>query len=245
MVRSACTQALEVRCGIEMKRTAETRWHSRQRVFAAIVSLLFTVFGPVRPTPAATLSVLVVNKDGRPIPGAVVTAEPEAERAPPAPPQKTIIDQVDLTFVPDVSVVPVGSLVSFPNSDKVSHQVYSFSPARRFQLPLYRGQQYPPVVFDHPGIVTLGCNIHDDMLAYVVVTDAPYFGRTDAKGEWVMRNAAPGAYRIKLWHPLLKEPTKMIERTAQLGAESSTLSLKIDQPLRPSPLKGHPRSWDY
>ncbi len=132
MVRSACTQALEVRCGIEMKRTAGTRWQSRQPVFVAIVSTLFTVFGPVRPIPAATLSVVVVNQDGRPIPGAVVTAELEADRAlTPAPPQKTIIDQVDLAFVPDVSVVPVGSPVSFPNSDKVSHQVYSFSPARR------------------------------------------------------------------------------------------------------------------
>jgi plastocyanin len=175
----------------------------------------------------------------------VVTAEPEQERSPSPSPVKSVVDQVDLAFVPDVSIIPVGSSVSFPNSDHVSHQVYSFSPTRRFQLPLYRGQQYPPVVFDQPGIVTLGCNIHDNMLAYVVVTDAPFFGRTDARGEWTVRNAPPNGYRIKLWHPQLREPTKMLERTVTLGAESKEFTLKIDQSLRPAPLKGHPRSWDY
>ena len=95
---------------------------------------------------------------------------------------------VDLNFVPDVTVVPVGSSVSFPNSDDVSHQVYSFSPARRFQLPLYRGKPHAPVVFDQPGIVTLGCNIHDNMVAYIVVTPAPFYGRTDQRGGWVIPN---------------------------------------------------------
>jgi hypothetical protein len=83
------------------------------------------------------------------------------------------------------------------------------------------------------------------MLAYVVVTDAPYFGRTDAKGAWQVRNAPPGGYRIKLWYPLLKEPTKMLERTVRLGGDGSELALTIDQSLRPAPLKGHPHSWDY
>ena len=81
-----------------------------------------------------------------------------------------IMDQVNLAFVPDVLVIPVHSTVQFPNSDAISHQVYSFSSARQFQLPLYRGKPYPPVTFDQPGVVTLGCNIHDNMLAYIVVT---------------------------------------------------------------------------
>jgi hypothetical protein len=99
------------------------------------------------------------------------------------------------------------------------------------------------VVFDQPGIVTLGCNIHDNMLAYVVVTDSPFFGRTDAKGEWVLRNAAPGGYRIKLWHPQLKEPGKMLERLVRLNVEGSELSLKIDEVMRPARIKG--RTWGY
>ncbi len=95
-----------------------------------------------------------------------------------------MVDQVDRAFAPDLLVIPLGSTVEFPNSDSVSHQIYSFSPAKRFQLPLYRGKPYPPVHFDQAGVVTLGCNIHDDMLAYLVVTDAPWFGRTDAAGAW-------------------------------------------------------------
>ena len=87
-------------------------------------------------------------------------------------------------------VIPVHSTVQFPNSDAISHQVYSFSSARQFQLPLYRGKPYPPVQFDQPGVVTLGCNIHDNMLAYIVVTAAPFFGRTDADGEWMRAESA-------------------------------------------------------
>src|SRR6185295_14368735 len=133
------------------------------------------------PVLSADVSLVVLKKDGRPLAGAVITAEPESGKLPPPSPQKAVVDQVELAFVPDVTVIPVGSAVSFPNSDQVSHQVYSFSPAHRFQLPLYRGQAHAPIVFDQPGIVTLGCNIHDNMAAFIVVTAAPFFGRTDDK----------------------------------------------------------------
>jgi plastocyanin len=194
---------------------------------------------------AATLSVVVLKKDDSPLAGAVITAEPESRVLPQAAPLSVVVDQVDLTFVPDVIVIPLGSSVSFPNSDQVSHQVYSFSPARRFQLPLYRGKPYPPVTFDQPGIVTLGCNIHDNMLAYVVVTDAPFFGRTGEKGDWSVQNAPEGNWRIRLWHPRLKEPMAMLTRTVQLNADGGDIIVKLDHPLRPAPLKAHPHSWDY
>ncbi|HVQ17348.1 MAG TPA: methylamine utilization protein [Vicinamibacterales bacterium] len=176
-----------------MKRTAGKallrRHASRLRGAVTLVTLLAACV----PAFAANLSLVVLTKDGRPLSGAVVMAEPESLKMPPATPQKAIVDQVDLAFVPDVVVIPVGSSVSFPNSDRVSHQVYSFSPARRFQLPLYRGEQHSPVAFDQPGIVTLGCNIHDNMVAYVVVTAAPFFGRTNEQGRWVIPNAPQGA----------------------------------------------------
>ncbi|HET9863681.1 MAG TPA: hypothetical protein VFP37_09590, partial [Steroidobacteraceae bacterium] len=121
---------------------------------------------------AAPLAVKVLKRDGQPLAGAVVLAQAQAPAVAPASPVKTIMDQVDLAFVPDVLVIPVHSTVQFPNSDAVAHQVYSFSSARQFQLPLYRGKPYPPVQFDQPGVVTLGCNIHDNMLGYIVVTDA-------------------------------------------------------------------------
>src|SRR5688572_1452713 len=133
---------------------------------------------------AGPLSVTAFQRDGKALAGAVVMVESESPTVPAPPPTHATMDQVDLAFVPDVLVVPLNSTVQFPNSDAVSHQVYSFSSARRFQLPLYRGKPYPPVSFDQPGVITLGCNIHDNMLAYIVVTRANYFGRTDANGKW-------------------------------------------------------------
>ena len=207
-----------------------------------MLAALLLAAGPVF---AASVSFVVLKKDGKPLVGAVMTAEPESGKATPPAPQKAVIDQVELSFVPDVTVIPVGSSVSFPNSDQVSHQVYSFSPARRFQLPLYRGQTHAPVLFDQPGIVTLGCNIHDNMAAFIVVTAAPFFGRTDERGEWTIPNLPERTYRIKVWHPLLTDPTKMLERSVRVGGGSNDVDMKIEDVTRPAPLKGHPHSWEY
>jgi len=207
-------------------------------VVAALVASARLVAGP--------LGIVVLQRDGQPLSGAVVTAEPESLRLPAATPLHAIVDQIDLAFVPDIIVIPVGSAVSFPNSDAVSHQVYSFSNTRRFQLPLYRGKPYPPVVFDQPGLVTLGCNIHDNMLAYVMVTAAPFFGRTDANGAWSAANVPNATYRIHVWHPRLNEPDNTLEQVAEVsGAEGAQVTLQIPHALRPRALKARPHSWDY
>jgi plastocyanin len=207
-----------------------------------VLAALLLVAGPGF---ATSVSFVVLKKDGKPLVGAVMTAEPESGKATPPAPQKAVVDQVELSFVPDVTVIPVGSSVSFPNSDQVSHQVYSFSPARRFQLPLYRGQTHAPVLFDQPGIVTLGCNIHDNMAAFIVVTAAPFFGRTDERGGWTIPNLPEGTYRIKVWHALLSDSTKMLERSVRVGGGSNDVAMKIEDVTRPAPLKGHPHSWEY
>jgi hypothetical protein len=121
--------------------------------------------------------------------------------------------------------------------------VYSFSSARRFQLPLYRGKPYPPVTFDQPGVVTLGCNIHDNMLAYIVVTAAPFFGRTGADGGF-RADVPAGRYRVLVWHPLLNEPRE-VERTLEVGADGAVIVVELARNLRPAPLTGRPHSWDY
>jgi plastocyanin len=193
--------------------------------------------------PAANLVVNVLKRDGKPLPGAVITAEPESATASAAPAEKAIMDQVNLAFLPDVLVIPVHSTVQFPNSDVVGHQVYSFSSARQFQLPLYRGKPYPPVQFDQPGVVTLGCNIHDNMLGYIIVTAAPFFGRTDARGEWQGHELPAGKFRVRVWHPLLNEP-QALERSVEVG-EHGSVEFRLVKPLRPAPLSGRPRSWDY
>jgi plastocyanin len=213
-----------------------------QRMRALVVLTLFAM-AVIGPTRAASLVVNVYKRDGKPLSGAVVTAEPEQAGAAPTP-VKAIMDQVNLAFVPDVLVIPAHSTVQFPNSDAVSHQVYSFSAARQFQLPLYRGKPYPPVQFDQPGVVTLGCNIHDNMLGYIVVTAAPYFGRADEHGEWTVQDLPPGRFRVRIWHPLLNEPVEL-DRVIEVRGEREAAEFRLTKPLRPAPLTGRPHSWDY
>ena len=192
----------------------------------------------------ANLGVTLLLPNGRPLVGAVVTAQIAEAVNHPAAPVQAIMDQVDRAFSPDILVIPVNSSVSFPNSDSVSHQIYSFSPAKRFQLPLYRGKPYPPTVFDHPGLVTLGCNIHDEMLAYIVVTNAPFFGRTDPSGAW-SADVPPGIYHVSIWHPRLREEATALEAEVEVADHSGgALTLHLKKPLKPAPLEGRPHSWD-
>jgi len=140
-----------------------------------------------------------INGQGKPAGEAVVSLHSSTAAAATRP-GRGVVDQRNTQFVPRVSVVTVGTPVSFPNSDNVRHQVYSFSPAKRFELPLYSGKPAAPVVFATPGVVELGCNIHDWMLAYVVVVDTPYHAITDARGQ--ARIQAPaGTYTLRVWHP--------------------------------------------
>jgi plastocyanin len=187
--------------------------------------------------------VRIATPDGSPLKGAVVMLHGPAGAGPKTA-EAFVVDQVDQAFQPDLTVIPVGSRVSFPNSDKVSHQVYSFSPAKRFQLPLYRGTPYAPTLFDKPGIVTLGCNIHDDMIAYVVVTDAAWFGRTEPDGSWRAEALPAGKFRVQVWHPRLREPAALIEQRIDVVAgQTVTLEMKLTKSLRPEPLDRKPRSW--
>ncbi|HEX4648049.1 MAG TPA: methylamine utilization protein [Steroidobacteraceae bacterium] len=211
---------------------------------ATLVAVL-SVFLGTGAAPAATLVISVRSSDGHGLPGTVVTARPlDAPGKRPAPVQ-AIMDQIDRAFVPDLLVIPVGSTVQFPNSDSVSHQIYSFSPAKRFKLPLYRGRPYPPVQFDQAGVVTLGCNIHDDMVAYLMVTDAPYFGRTDKGGLW-SSEVPRGRYRVTIWHPRMRDAEADLERELTVGeGDRAELTLSLTKPLQPAPIADRPHSWDY
>ncbi|MDE2250773.1 MAG: methylamine utilization protein [Gammaproteobacteria bacterium] len=188
---------------------------------------------------AAALSVTVLGADGRPVEGAVVLAEPVAPAPRPAAGLRATMDQRNLMFVPDVLVVQTGTAVDFPNSDQVRHQVYSFSSAKTFQLALYAGRAHAPVVFDHPGLVTLGCNIHDGMVGYIWVTDSPWFGRTSASGTLQLRGLAPGEYQVRIWHSRLAESGPQLRQQLSL-ADGATASagFRLRQLLKP-PLMNH------
>ncbi len=168
---------------------------------------------------AAGVTVQAANARGAPLSNAVVYAVPVNGRAPALEPGKrAVIDQIDREFVPLVSVIQTGTAVSFPNKDDVEHAVYSFSPPKRFEIKLYSGVPARPVVFDKPGMVTLGCNIHDSMVAYVLIVDTPWFGKTDKAGRATLDNLPPGNYRIVAWHPQQRDPNATVSQTVDLPA---------------------------
>jgi plastocyanin len=149
--------------------------------------------------------VSVRTSDGKPLANAVVTiAAPHS--GPIHFPWAYTVAQQNLQFDPFVLIVPVGADVAFPNHDKVRHHVYSFSPAKTFELKLYGRDETRVVRFDKPGIVPLGCNIHDSMVAFIVVVDTPYAALTDGAGQAVIHGAPPGAQSVRVWHPYLRAP---------------------------------------
>jgi len=119
----------------------------------------------------------------------------------PAGPKAAEIGQENKTFIPLVSVVQTGTAISFPNRDTVRHHVYSFSPAKTFELKLYAGTPAKPVTFNEPGLVVLGCNIHDHMVAYVMVANTPWQAVTDAQGRAEFEDVPAGEYDLQYWHP--------------------------------------------
>jgi plastocyanin len=194
---------------------------------------------------ATDLQVRVLQQNGKPLRGAVVTVHVIAANAAAPAPIKAVMDQLDLAFKPDLMVIPLGSTVNFINSDKVSHEVYSFSSAHNFRLGLYRGNGHPPELFDRPGLVTLGCNIHDAMLAYILVTDAPYYGMTAADGSWAQADIVRGKYRIEVWSPRLAGAGQMLQQEITVNpGEHAQAEIRADRPLRPAQLQTRPHSWD-
>jgi plastocyanin len=153
-------------------------------------------------TPAANLEVVVTDIHGRPLSEAVVYATPAAGPATaPGGVPRAVIDQINKSFMPLVSVIRTGTEVRFPNSDNIRHSIYSFSPAKVFTAKLYSGKEAAPVIFDKPGLVVLGCNIHDQMVAWVVVVDTPYFGKTGSDGVAELKELPPGDYQLRTWYP--------------------------------------------
>jgi plastocyanin len=202
-----------------------------------LAALVFLVVGAasVPLARAGGLEAFVRDADGKPVADAVVsavsTSRPVALRA-----GQAVVDQVDKEFVPRVRPVVVGTEVSFPNRDNIRHHVYSFSPAKKFELPLYRGTEAPPVTFDRAGVVILGCNIHDWMVGYVYVLETPHFDTTGAVGRARIEAMPPGAYEVHVWHPRLPEGAPPASQRVTIGAEGDervefVVTLKPD--LRP------------
>ena len=131
--------------------------------------------------------------------------------------KQAVIDQRDKQFVPYVTAIQVGTSLIFPNSDNIRHDVYSLSPAKEFELPLYAGIPAEPVTFDKQGFVTLGCTIHDWMIAYVAVLPTPYFQVTGKDGRAMLKDLPAGQYSVEVWQPSLKGPPEKFAQHVDLG----------------------------
>ncbi|MBV8034239.1 methylamine utilization protein [Roseateles sp.] len=169
---------------------------------------------------AVPVTVQLQGPDGQPLAGAAVAVELKG-RPSRATHAKAEMGQRDRQFTPQLLVVQTGTAVSFPNFDTVRHHVYSFSPIKVIDIKLYAGTPTEPIVFDKPGVATLGCNIHDRMSAHIVVVDTPLFARTDDKGQASFELPA-GAHAVKAWHAGQKSPNLQ--------------SLRLDVPAAGGPL---------
>ncbi len=192
----------------------------RHRWYAAMLGVLCT---PV--TLGGMVTVNVTAHSGAAA-DTVIVFDP-LDAAPPAGRDAVSIDQINQRFVPRVSVVRTGTVITFPNSDRIRHQVYSFSPAKIFTLKLYAGSPQTPVTFDHAGLVVLGCNIHDKMVAFVGVVDSPYFAKTPESGVATL-NLPVGRYRLRAWHPDAVAAIPSREITVPPGPLSFSLSVDLN-----------------
>jgi plastocyanin len=183
------------------------------------------------PAHAGTVSISVRTPDGKPVENAVVSIETPSARpgTPPGFSYPLAVSQQNIQFHPYVLLVPVGARVAFPNLDRVRHHVYSFSPAKRFELKLYGRDDTRAIVFDQPGTVALGCNIHDSMSAFVKVVATPYAEKTGASGQAVIRGVPAGRATVRVWHPLAQARGNEFSAALEIGtgdlAQAVTLRL--------------------
>lgn len=207
--------------------------HTLARHFGALTLLLMSCN-------LLATQITVVDQQGVPVSGAVIgigKLSPKANSTPLAP---SIMDQVDFQFVPKILVIDKQQWVSFPNSDNVRHHIYSFSSPKSFEIKMFSGTNSPPIQFSEPGIVVLGCNIHDSMVGYIYVADSALTLISDENGQIALPTQIAqtseaelltnGQLSASLWHPLLSaDNIKRISINIDLSQSRQTIELPISQ----------------
>ena len=197
-----------------------------RRVLALVATLSLA---PASTAWASDVAFTVVTLKGKPVADAVVAAYPDGPRPGPIRfPWPAEMNQHNLQFDPFVLIVAAGADVSCPNRDAVRHHVYSFSPAKAFELKLYGRDETRSVRFDKTGVVALGCNIHDGMVGFIKVVDTPFAAKTDASGQAVLRGLPGGAVQVRIWHPYLKAAGNEIAREVAVGSAAGRETVQID-----------------
>lgn len=193
---------------------------------AAVFVALALLMGSAR---AGTIEGRVTGADGKGIADAVVfiqALDPAVQAAAGTTPAATM-DQIDKTFVPGLLPVAAGTRVSFPNHDQIHHHVYSFSRTKTFELPLYKGEDAPPVLFDKAGVVKVGCNIHDWMSGIILVLPTPHFAKTAADGSFAIANVPAGRHTVVAWHELARGKPEDTAQRVEVGAGAAGASFAL------------------
>ncbi len=216
------------------------------RGFFTIVAALLLIFGGN--ASASTLTAQVIDQDGHPVANAVV-ALVSISGAMPAPSSRLAnektIDQRNETFIPLVTIVPRGGRVLFTNNDQTTHQMYSFSPVKRFEITLARGETSSPVGFDAIGVAALGCNIHDHMIAYVYVAESPWTALTGADGRAVFVDVPRGGYQAQMWHPQYPAGRSAPGVRVDVSGDDARLTLTVKLASSPMARMAHSHAGSY
>ena len=201
------------------------------RIVCALAALALAA-GPAGAR-AEVVQAQIDDEAGKPVADAVMALLPDdPTRALPeaaATWRQAIVDQRDETFLPYVTIVAQGGSVVFHNGDTPHHHVYSFSPTKAFEFVLKPGESSAPVLFDKPGVAAIGCNIHDQMIAYVYVSETPWVGLSDKAGQVRIDGVPAGVYTARVWHPSLRPgappPSQPLTVADAPGSLAVTLAL--------------------
>jgi plastocyanin len=191
---------------------------------------------------SADLTAHISDQNGDPLADAIVVLKPLFETKF-GEPEDTQIDQINEQFVPRVKAVQTGSSIFFPNQDQIRHHVYSFSEAKQFDIPLYSGTPSEPIRFDRPGLVVLGCNIHDQMRGYILISDSPLFAVSDSDGNISIDLELAGDYELNIWHPEQErslDPIQIsVDEELNFSADYQISTAKLFLPRRGSSSGGY------
>lgn len=183
----------------------------------------------------ADVVVTVLDREGAPVPDvAVYWQSPDIQSGSAPNGMTTVMDQRNTRFIPHLLVVQTGTSVEFPNSDVIAHHVYSFSHPNNFKLPIYKGEVYPPITFTESGIVVLGCNIHDNMLGYILVVDTPVFAKTNASGTAILKVEKAESSKIALWSPRIRDDTNKLSVAINAADNPGSITFRLVKSLRPA-----------
>ena len=182
-----------------------------------------------RPLAAVELTGRVVDREGRGIGDAVVFVAELPGRSPPAQAgaRTAIMDQIHKQFVPHVLPVVVGTRVHFPNRDQIHHHVYSFSRTKSFEIPLHKGEQTDPVLFDKEGVVKVGCNIHDWMSGVILVLPNHHYATTGTDGAFKLPDLPPGAYPVTVWHERAEADPDAMRREVRVEQSIAPITIEL------------------